>query len=391
VNFVDLLVLAGVGASVVNGVRTGLVGVTAGAIGAVAGLLLGSAVAADVVEAFELRGGAEVFFATVIVVAAVALVSFVLQVAAAPVAASIRRLHLGWVDRGGGGVVGFVLSITIAWLLGGVLATGPSQGLARGVQDSVLLREIDERFPAAPGVVADLQQALIDHGMPLPFVGFEPRLDPVEPPSTEALAAAQAAAAGATVRVFGAGCGGGVTGSGVVVAPGVVVTNAHVVGGIDEVNVDATDGGHAGVPVMFDADTDLAVLRVDGLGVAPLPLAPGDVATGAGAAVLGYPGGGPLVVSPAAVLDRRNAVGRDIYGNGTVTREVYILQSAVRPGDSGGPFVDAAGTVLGIVFARSNIDDGVGYALTADEVRDALATVPAVSSAPEVDTGSCAR
>jgi S1-C subfamily serine protease len=315
-------------------------------------------------------------------------VSFVVQVAATPIAASVKAVRLGWLDRAGGGAMAFVVAVALAWLVGGVLATGPSQAFARAVQDSVLLREMDERFPAAPGVIADLQQTMLDHGMPLPFVGFEPRFDPVAPPSTEALAAAQAAAAGATVRVSGPGCGGGLTGSGVVVSPGLVVTNAHVIGGIDTITIEAADGRHDATPVLFDSDLDLAVLRVDGLAIAALPLAAQDARTGAGAAVLGYPGGGPLVVIPAAVLDTRDAVGRDIYGNGTATREVHVLQSAVRPGDSGGPFVDETGTILGIVFARSNVDDDVGYALTSDEVRDALATLPA-SSAP-VDTGRCA-
>jgi S1-C subfamily serine protease len=389
VNVVDLLVIAGVGAAVVSGVRAGLVGIAAGAIGTIVGLMLGSAIATDVTRSLELRGGSEVFAASVIVVVAVALVSFVVQVAAAPLAASIRRMHIGWIDRAGGGAIGFVGSIALAWLLGGVLATGPSQSFARAVQDSMLLREIDERLPPAPGVVAELQQAMLDHGMPLPFVGFEPRLDPVAPPSTEALAAAQAAAAGSTVRVSGAGCGGGLTGSGVVVAPGIVVTNAHVVGGIDDISVEAVDGSHDATPVLFDPDTDLAVLRVDGLPAPALTLATEDAATGQGAAVLGYPGGGPLVVSAAAVLDRREAVGRDIYGGGTVTREVYILQSTVRPGDSGGPFVDQTGTILGIVFARSNVDDDVGYALTSDEVRSVLSSLPANTT--EVDTRSCAN
>jgi S1-C subfamily serine protease len=359
----------------------------AGAVGAIVGLMLGSKIATDVVRGLDLRGGSEVLVATVLVVFAVGLVSFVLQVAATPVTASIRRLHLGWADRAGGGAVAFVAALAVAWLLGGVFATGPSQSFARAVQDSVVLRELDERLPAAPGVVAELQQTLIDHGMPLPFVGFEPQLDPVDPPSSDVVAAAQVAAAASTVRVSGPGCGSGLTGSGVVVQPGVVVTNAHVVAGIDEITVEDSAGRHAATPVAFDPDTDLAVLRVDDLVAPPLPLATTEAATGEGAAVLGYPGGGPLVVSPAAVLDERSAVGRDIYGGGTVTREVYVLQSSVRPGDSGGPFVDATGTILGIVFARSSVDDDVGYALTAAEVRTVLTQVPA--RAAGVTTGSC--
>lgn len=386
-NIVDLLVIAGVGAAVVSGVRTGLVGMVAAAIGSIGGLLLGSALANDVADALGADGDAEVLVAAVVVVVAVTVLSYGAQLLAAPLSVSIDVLRLGWVDRLGGGVLAFVASLAIAWMVGGVLAVGPSQAIAHAVHESVVLREIDRRFPNAPGVVAELQQTLIDHGMPLPFVGFEPRLDPVEPPSSEAVAAAQEVAATSTVRIAADGCGVGVTGSGVVVAPGTVFTNAHVVAGADRVVVEALDGRHDATPVYFDPDTDLAVLRVDGLGMPALPIATRDAAVGEGAAVLGYPGGGSLVATPAAVLDEREAAGRDIWGGSIARREVYVLQAAVRPGDSGGPFVDQSGTVLGLVFARSNAADDVGYALTSDELRPVLASAPTLTV--EVGTGRC--
>jgi uncharacterized membrane protein required for colicin V production len=389
VNLVDVIVLAGVAFAVASGVRAGLVGMVASALGTIVGFLLGSWIATEVVRSFELRGATEVFVATLVLLLTVVGASFVVQLAAMPLAATVHRVRLGWLDRIGGGVVAFVVAVGVAWLLGGVLATGPSRPFARAMQDSVLLRALDERLPPAPGVVANLQQAMRNHGMPSPFLGFEPRLDPIAPPSTEALAAAQQAAASSTVRVSGLGCGGGIVGSGVVVGPGVVVTNAHVVAGIRDVRVEAVDGEHRAAPVLFDPGTDIAVLHVDGLNVPALPIATHDAANGQGAAVLGYPGGGPLVVLPAAVLDERQATGRDIWGRGSVDREVYILQAAVRPGDSGGPFVDQSGTVLGLVFARSNVDENTGYALTSDEVRAALAKVPPAGAA--VDTRSCAN
>jgi S1-C subfamily serine protease len=386
-NLIDVLVVAGVALAVATGLRSGFVSMVAGTIGTIGGFLVGSAVAAQLTESFDTRGSGALFVASLAIVICVGLGSFVAQLAAVPLRAGLERARLGWVDRAAGGVIAFVAAVAAAWLLGGVLATGPSQSLARSIQESVVLREIDERFPEAPGVVSDLQQALLDHGMPLPFAGFEPQLDPVEPPSTEALGAAQRAAAASTVRISGQGCGGNITGSGVVLAPGIVVTNAHVLAGVDEVTVEAVDGEHDATAVVFDPDVDLAVLRVDGLAAPVLPLAASDATAGDGAAVLGYPGGGPLVVTASVVLDERRAVGRDIWGDGTVRRDVYILQAAVRPGDSGGPFVDETGTVLGVVFARSNVQDDVGYALTRDEVARVLGAVPAGDAA--VDTGRC--
>lgn len=388
-NIVDLIVIAGVTWAVVGGVRVGLVGMIAAAIGSIGGLLIGSALANDVADALGASGNAEVLVATVVVVAAVTLLSYGAQLLAAPLSKSMDVLQLRWLDRLGGGALAFMASLAIAWIVGGVLAVGPSQSIARTVQGSVLLREIDRRFPNAPGVVAELQQTLIDHGMPMPFIGFEPRLDSVDPPSPEAVAAARNAATASTVRITADGCGAGVSGSGVVVAPGVVFTNAHVVAGAERVLVDALDGRHDATPVYFDPDTDLAVLRVDGLEMPPLPIATRDARVGEGAAVLGYPGGGSLVVTPAAALGERQAVGRDIWGGSIARREIHVLQAEVRAGDSGGPFVDESGTVLGLVFARSNAADDIGYALTSDELRPVLASVPSLTAA--VDTGRCVQ
>jgi S1-C subfamily serine protease len=391
VNVVDVIVLLGVVLAVVSGVRAGLIGMTASAVGTIVGFFVGSWIATELVGALDLQGLGEVLLATFVLASCVALASFAVQLAAVPLGTAVHRIQLGWLDQIFGGALAFVVAVVIAWLLGGVLAAGPSQSVARAMQDSAVLRALDDRLPAAPGVVAELQQAMREHGMPSPFVGFEPRLDPVTPPSTAALAAAQRAAAASTVRVSGEGCGGGIVGSGAVVAPGVVVTNAHVVAGTHHVRVEATDGAHDAVPVLFDPDTDLAVLHVQGLDVPVLPIASQDAGRGQGAAVLGYPGGGPLEITSAAVLDAQQALGRNIWGGGVVRREVYVLQASVRPGDSGGPFVDTNGTVLGLVFARSNVNSGVGYALTSDELRDALAAAPSAANAPAVDTRSCAK
>src|SRR5690606_27806278 len=114
VNIVDLLVIAGVGAAVVSGVRTGLVGMVAAAIGSIGGLLLGSALANDVADALGADGDAEVLVAAVVVVVAVTVLSYGAQLLAAPLSVSIDVLRLGWVDRLGGGVLAFVASLAIA-------------------------------------------------------------------------------------------------------------------------------------------------------------------------------------------------------------------------------------------------------------------------------------
>jgi S1-C subfamily serine protease len=171
-----------------------------------------------------------------------------------------------------------------------------------------------------------------------------------------------------------------------VVAPQLVVTNAHVVAGLKKPVAQDDSGGHRATVVYFDPRLDLAILRIPDLTTPPLRLATGHANRGTVGAVLGYPGGGHFTVDPAAILGRQTAQGRTIYGTDLITREIYELQAKVRPGNSGGPVVAPDGSVLGVVFAMSTSQDNLGYALTAAQVAPALAAA-ATNSA--VSTGPC--
>jgi S1-C subfamily serine protease len=150
--------------------------------------------------------------------------------------------------------------------------------------------------------------------------------------------------------------------------------------------VEDARGEHRAVPVLFDPDADVAVLRTSGLAGAPLAVAGSDPARGAVGAVLGYPNGGALTAGGAAVRDDYRATGRDIYGGGLTSRQILELQAGVRPGNSGGPFVLADGTVGGMVFARSIDTADLGYALAPSELRHELGRIGPAS----VSTGRCA-
>ena len=63
------------------------------------------------------------------------------------------------------------------------------------------------------------------------------------------------------------------------------------------------------------------------------------------------------------------AEGRDIYNANLVQRQIFVLQSHVRPGNSGGPLVDKEGRVLGMVFATSASQPEQAYALTDDQLQ----------------------
>jgi len=182
-------------------------------------------------------------------------------------------------------------------------------------------------------------------------------------------------------------CDRGVEGSGFLYGPGRVMTNAHVVAGVDHPVVVAADREIPATVVYYNPDIDIAVLAVDGLHGSVLhfsraghPRQP--------AAVLGYPQDGPYNVQAARIRGEQRLRSPDIYGDGTVVREVFSLRALVRPGNSGGPLVSSAGRVLGVIFAASVTDEDTGYALTAAQV--AAAAAQGLVSDGAVGTGRCA-
>lgn len=305
---------------------------------------------------------------------------------------ALRRLRLGPLDAAVGAGVAVVATLLAVWLIGGMLALVPVPGISGAVHESKISRAIIRGMPPAPAVVARLSKFLTDAGFPPVFAELEPSPAPdVALPDDPAVREAVAAAAESTVKIVGFGCGGQLTGSGFVVAPGLVVTNAHVVAGIDRPLVEDRRGRHRATPVIFDPNLDIAILRAGGLAGRPLALVGSPVARGTGGAVLGFPAGGPFTATPAAVRDRfDDAVGRDIYNRGTVSRDVYQLQTEVHPGNSGGPFVRPGGEVAGVIFSRSAVRRDVGYALTSVEVGPLVDQARGMPVEAAAGTGPCA-
>jgi len=200
-----------------------------------------------------------------------------------------------------------------------------------------------------------------------------------------------ARAAASIVKITGVAtsCNRGQEGSGWVVAPERVVTNAHVVAGVSSSHVRIQGTGHSynARVIVFDPKRDLAVLSVPGL---PAPaLSQGSALRRSdGAVVAGFPLDGPYRLDSARVRDVLSATGADIYGNPGVIRGVYSLYARVEPGNSGGPLLSPSGEVVGIVFAKSLDDDNTGYALTLAETRPVLEA--ADRSFSPVSTGGCA-
>lgn len=303
-----------------------------------------------------------------------------------------RKARLGGIDSGLGALFGAFVILVSYWLIGSLLVEGPIRSVARSLKHSALLRAMNE-VSAPPDVLAYLRQYLVAADFPQVFVGIPPNNDPVPLPRGRLVRRAIRAADQSTVRIMTSTpeCGGNQLGSGWIAGEATVITNAHVVAGGDEISVYEGATSHSGSVVLFDSATDIAVIRVDGLDGPALELSTEPLGRGARGAVLGYPGsrGGQLVVGAAAVQARFQAVGRDIYGSGTVRREVYELRAAVEEGESGGPFVRPDGRVAGTVFAASTTDATVGYALTGNELADEVAR--GARTTEEVSTGDCTR
>jgi S1-C subfamily serine protease len=189
-------------------------------------------------------------------------------------------------------------------------------------------------------------------------------------------------------RVEGYACGDITTGSGFVAAPQYVVTNAHVVAGVRDPILLVQGKRYASKVVLFDPNEDFAVLRTNtALPVVALALSSEKAVRGTSTAVLGFPGGGALRVSPGIVLRSQLAIGRDIYDRGLISREIYALQAKIEPGNSGGPVVLPDGRVAGVIFGEAVSRDGAGYALTSLEIADSLKA--ALTRSTAVSSGTC--
>ena len=301
----------------------------------------------------------------------------------------IRSSPLRPLDMAGGAIVGAAHVVLLVWLVGGLLATGLSPILGPTARDSVAIRVTGERLPPPETVAGRIMDLLAATELPALFSGLEPPpAAPVDLPADSQLGALADSAVASTTRITSAGCGALVSvGSGFFVGPQHAVTNAHVVAGSTTTTVRLNGTDLDASVVVFDPSSDLALLFVPGAGAQALSLSTAVPERGTAAAVLGFPGGGDLTVTAAAVTATHHILAPDIYGQGSYSHSVVELRSGIRRGNSGGPLVVAAGTVGAVVFGASPDDPDVGYAIGADEARESLG--PYIGATTAVDTGDC--
>ena len=293
------------------------------------------------------------------------------------------------------GALATVVAVSVLlWFMAGAVRGGAPAPLAKAIGGSRIIQTTD-RFvpPQTARLFAGFRSVLAHEGFPRVFEGIQAEpIAPVVPPDNQLAFGGGVARAGASiVKITGVAesCNRGQEGSGWVVAPERVVTNAHVVAGMSSahVRIQGTGRSYDARVIVFDPQRDLAVLSVPGLPAPALTQGP-DLRRSSGAVVAGFPMDGPYRLDSARVRAVLRATGADIYGNPGVVREVYSLYARVEPGNSGGPLLSASGEVAGIVFAKSLDDDNTGYALTLAEARPVLEA--AKGSFSPVSTGGCA-
>jgi S1-C subfamily serine protease len=310
------------------------------------------------------------------------------------------RRYITWsparaLDATGGALVNVVAMLLVAWLIGSALAGTTLPTLGKEVRNSKVLQGVARALPSqADTWFADFSSVLAQNGFPQVFSPFaNEQITDVQPPDP-ALANSPVAqrAKRSIVKVMGTAesCGKVLEGTGFVFDERRVMTNAHVVGGVDEPTVQIGGEGrkYDAKVVLYDWERDIAVLDVPDLNAPVLRFTADDAVSGGDAIVAGYPENGAYDVRPARVRGRITANGPDIYHRGTVRRDVYSLYATVRQGNSGGPLLTPEGRVYGVVFAKSLDDPNTGYALTADEIKEDI--VQGRTANQQVDSDSCA-
>ena len=294
-------------------------------------------------------------------------------------------------DAVGGALLSAAAVLIVAWALGVAISGSRISGVTPLVRGSTVLSHVDEALPdSADRALQGFNNVVGASFFPRYLEPFAPeRIVEVGPGPRRLLHDPDVErAAASVVKIRGTNkCGRGVEGSGFLYAPNRLMTNAHVVAGVKDPEIDLGNDTVPADVVYYNPDVDVAVLAYDSGDTAPLHFDK-SVSAGAGVAVLGYPEDGPYDVQPARIRAQQRLQSPDIYGNGTVVRDVYSIRGLVRPGNSGGPLVSSAGNVVGVVFAASVADHDTGYALTAGQVSQAAAA--GTSSSSEVSTGGCA-
>jgi S1-C subfamily serine protease len=373
-DLLDLALLVIAVGFAVSGYRQGFIVGSLSFIGFVGGAVLGAEFGPSISRAI-VGGQTQQDVVAVILLIVFAIVGqFVFSSVGAYVRQSMTSPSSTVLDSVGGSLVSVLSMLLIAWAIGSVLTASSFQGVVTQVDNSAVLGTMDKVMPSqAKTMFSEFRRLLASGPFPQVFSGIgAAHLFAISPPDQAVLnSPGYLAARNRVLKVQGTAlsCDRSIEGSGFVYAPDHILTNAHVVAGVDQGLKVTTPSGHV-LPaqvVLYDPQVDIAVLYVPGLNLTPLHFDYQGQA-GANAVVAGYPQDQGFTQDAARIGGTQNAVGPDIYQTGQVNRQIFEVRSNVKPGNSGGPLLSPSGTVYGVVFAAAVDASQTGFALTASEV-----------------------
>lgn len=390
--WLDIAVIAVALIAAISGWRSGALGSLMSFVGVVLGAIAGVMLAPHVISHVGSSRG-KLFAALFLILILVVIGEVAGVVLGRAVRGSIRSAPVRVVDSIVGVALQLVVVLTAAWLLGSPLTSSGQVGLASAVRGSKVIAEVDKYAPDWLRTVPKRMSALLStSGLPnaLEPLGPAPaqNVDPPDATLADSLVVARSRASVVKIRGVAQSCQKVLEGTGFVVAPNRVMSNAHVVAGSDSVTVEAEGKKYDATVVSYDPSADISILDVPNLPQQPLVFADQPAKSGTDAVVLGYPGGGDFVATPARVREIIELNGPDIYKSTTVNREVYTIRGTVRQGNSGGPMINRAGQVIGVVFGAAVDDNDTGFVMTTNEVSRQLAKI---GNTAKVPTGACVK
>jgi Trypsin-like peptidase domain/Colicin V production protein len=386
-SWVDIVIIVWVALAALRGRSLGALTQLLSLVGFIAGLAIGAVLAVPIAGRLHVDAARTVVTASVVLGVAV-LGAIGGNTLGKWANVTMRRLRLGSVDAVFGAVVAGLGALLSAWLVAGLFTQSTVGWLARPIQRSAVLTGLDAVMPPVPSVIARAQAFVSNEVFPAAFAAVtQPTTTSVQLPTLRATAALAGGVAPSVLKVVASGgCGVTRDGTSFVVAPGLVITNAHVVAGEPTVTVVTPKGPTHAALLVFDPSLDVAVLRVLGLTLPPIALHTALTATGTQGAVVGFPGGGPRRATPAGVAGSLSAQGRDVYGGSLVSRPIYAVTASVLPGNSGSPLI-TGGAAIGMVFSRSLSQPGLAYAIRASALEGEVTRAQHLTAS--VGPGAC--
>ena len=387
--WLDLAVIGVALIAAISGWRSGALGSLMSFVGVLLGAIAGVMLAPHIVSHVHSQRG-KLFAALFLILALVVIGEVAGVVLGRAVRGSIRSGPVRVVDSFIGVALQLVVVLVAAWLLGSPLTSSNQQNLAAATRGSRVITEVDKYAPEWLRSVPKRMSALLStSGLPdvLEPVGTPIQaVDPPDPSLADSLVVSKSRPSVVKILGVATACQKVLEGTGFVIAPNRVMSNAHVVAGTESVTVEAEGKKYDATVVSYDPNADISILDVPNLPQQPLVFAEDPAKTGTDAVVLGYPGGGDFAATPARVREIIELSGPDIYKTTTVNREVYTIRGTVRQGNSGGPMINRAGQVIGVVFGAAVDDNDTGFVMTTDEVSRQLAKI---GNTTKVPTGAC--